>query len=71
MIDIEIGALYRHFKGNTYRVIAVAKHTENMEDMIVYSPENDNSLVWVRPMSMWNEIVDKDTNKKRFEKVEN
>ena len=57
MQDIKIGKIYRHFKGNLYKVIAFAKHSETTEDMVVYQPlkTGDN---WVRPMSMWNEVVD-------------
>ena len=37
------------------------------EKLVVYSPINDRSIVWVRPYNMWNEIVDKDNKIKRFE----
>ena len=57
MQEIAIGKTYRHFKGNLYKIIAFAKHSETTEDMVVYQPlkTGDN---WVRPKSMWNEIVD-------------
>ena len=57
MQEIAIGKTYRHFKGNLYKIIAFAKHSETTEDMIVYQPlkTGDN---WVRPKSMWNEVVD-------------
>ena len=57
MQEIIIGKTYRHFKGNLYKVIGFAKHSETLEDMIVYQPlkTGDN---WVRPKSMWNETVD-------------
>ncbi len=57
MQEITIGKTYRHFKGNLYKIIAFAKHSETTEDMIVYQPlkTGDN---WVRPKSMWNEVVD-------------
>ena len=58
MENIEIGAIYKHFKGNTCIVIAIGKNTETEEDMIVYSPLDDKSKVWIRPLNMWNEIVD-------------
>ena len=54
---IEIGKIYRHYKGNNYKIIALAKHSETLEDMVVYS-SLDNSKIWVRPKSMWNEVVD-------------
>ena len=57
MQEIIIGRTYRHFKGNLYKVIGFAKHSETLEDMVVYQPlkTGDN---WVRPLSMWNEVVD-------------
>ena len=57
MQEILIGKTYKHFKGNLYKVIGFAKHSETLEDMIVYQPlkTGDN---WVRPKSMWNEVVD-------------
>ena len=51
--------IYRHFKGNKYQVIDIAKNSETLEDMVVYKPlyECDTKL-WVRPLSMWNEEVE-------------
>ncbi len=57
MQEILIGKTYRHFKGNMYKVVGFAKHSETMEDMIVYESLRNNTL-WVRPKSMWNEVVD-------------
>ena len=57
MQEIEIGKTYRHYKGNIYKIIAFAKHSETLEDMIVYQAIKDGKT-WVRPKSMWNEIVD-------------
>ncbi len=54
---IEIGKIYKHYKGNVYKVIAFARHSETLEDMVVYS-SLDNSKIWVRPKSMWNEVID-------------
>ena len=57
MQKIEIGKTYKHYKGNLYRIIAFAKHSETCEDMIVYQSLNSDEI-WVRPYYMWNEIVD-------------
>lgn len=57
MQEILIGKTYRHFKGNMYKVVGFAKHSETMDDMIVYESLRNNTL-WVRPKSMWNEVVD-------------
>lgn len=57
MQEILAGKTYKHFKGNMYKVVGFAKHSETMEDMVVYESLRNNTL-WVRPMSMWNEVVD-------------
>ena len=52
---------YQHTKtGNFYKVIAVAKHSETLEDLIVYEALYDNpeSKIWVRPLSMFIEKVE-------------
>lgn len=57
MQEIIIGKTYKHFKGNLYKIVGFAKHSETMEDMIIYESLRNNTL-WVRPKSMWNEVVD-------------
>ena len=59
MQEIQIGKIYKHYKGNLYKIIAFATHSETMEDMIVYQSEL-NGQIWVRPKSMWNEVVNND-----------
>ncbi len=54
---IEIGKKYRHYKGNIYEIIALGKHSETCEDVIVYKSVKTGE-VWVRPKYMWNETVD-------------
>ena len=53
---------YRHFKGNEYMVLAIAKHSETLEDFVVYEALYDNkvSKMWVRPLKMFTETVEKD-----------
>lgn len=51
---------YRHFKGREYEVLGVAKHSETMEDMVVYRALYGEGGLWVRPLSMWNEEVERD-----------
>ncbi len=57
MQEITIGKVYRHYKGNEYKIIALAKHSETCEDMIVYQSIT-TGCTWVRPKNMWNEVVD-------------
>lgn len=54
---IPLGA-YRHYKGNTYQVIGVAKHSETEEDLVVYRAQYGESGLWVRPLEMFCEKVD-------------
>ena len=51
---------YRHFKGNEYRVLYVARHSETMEEMVVYQVLYGEGGIWVRHASMWNETVERD-----------
>ena len=51
---------YRHFKGNEYEVIAIARHSETEEVMVVYKALYGDGGLWVRPASMWNETVERD-----------
>ncbi|MBQ7950898.1 MAG: DUF1653 domain-containing protein [Clostridia bacterium] len=48
---------YKHFKGNEYEALYVAKHSETLEEMVVYRALYGEFGIWVRPMSMWNETV--------------
>ena len=51
---------YRHFKGNEYEVICLAKNSETCEEMVVYRALYGEGEVWVRPASMWEEQVVKE-----------
>ena len=52
--------LYRHFKGNYYQVIGTARHSETMEELVVYRALYGERGLWVRPASMWNELLERD-----------
>ena len=58
-MDIKPGK-YRHFKGNEYEVLGTARHSETMEEMVVYRALYGEGGLWVRPVSMWNETVERD-----------
>lgn len=51
--------IYRHFKGMEYELIAVAKHSETMEPMVVYKALYGEGGYWVRPAAMWTETVER------------
>ena len=57
MQEISVGKLYKHFKGNIYKIIALAKCSETERDLIIYQSTKTNDT-WVRPYEMWNEIID-------------
>lgn len=51
---------YRHFKGKEYEVLGVARHSETEEKFVVYRALYGDFGLWVRPVSMWNEAVERD-----------
>ena len=62
---------YRHFKGNEYEVLYIAKHSETMEDMVVYRALYGEGGIWVRPAAMWNETVTREGKTfPRFTRIE-
>ena len=63
--------VYRHYKGNLYEVLSFAKHSETLEDMVVYKALYGDFGIWVRPMHMWDdEIVIDGKTVKRFMLIE-
>ena len=52
--------LYRHFKGSEYEVIGTARHSETLEEMVVYRALYGEGGLWVRPAAMWSETVERD-----------
>ena len=70
MEEIKLGK-YRHFKGNEYEVIGIAKNSETLEETVVYRALYGEKELWVRPASMWNETVERDGKTyKRFTFIE-
>ena len=51
---------YRHFKGNEYKLLGIATHSETGEPMVIYQALYGDRGLWVRPAAMWNETVEKD-----------
>ena len=69
-MEIKTGK-YRHFKGNEYEVLYTARHSETLEEMVVYRALYGERGIWVRPASMWNELVERDGKTyRRFTKIE-
>jgi len=62
---------YRHYKGNYYDVLGVARHSETEEKLVVYRPQYGERELWVRPLSMFTETIVHDGKKQlRFEYCE-
>ena len=69
MNPIQLG-VYRHYKGNEYEVVGFAKHSETLEDMVIYKALYGERGIWTRPFSMWNNPVEVDGKTvKRFEYI--
>jgi len=60
MQDLPKPGVYRHFKGNRYELLYVATHSETLEPMVVYRALYGEGGVWVRPLAMWTEHVERD-----------
>mgnify|MGYP002712475995 CR=1 FL=1 len=58
--------IYKHYKGGIYTATGLVRHSETLEPMVVYGAV-DGSGTWVRPLSMWSEMVD---GKPRFERIQ-
>ena len=76
--DMEIPALkhnfkpgiYKHYKGKLYRLIAVGRHSETLEEMVLYQELYGDQAYWVRSARMWDEMVESGGyTVKRFEWV--
>lgn len=51
---------YKHYKGKLYKVIGIAKHSETMEELVVYQQLYGEMGLWVRPLAMFNETIEID-----------
>ena len=70
-MSLELG-LYKHYKGNVYEVIGIAKHSETLEELVVYKAtyQKEGENLWVRPLTMFTETVTIDGEQiKRFTKI--
>ncbi len=70
-MELELG-LYKHYKGNVYEVMGIAKHSETLEKMVVYKAtyQKEGENLWVRPLSMFIETIVVDGKEiKRFAKL--
>lgn len=64
---------YQHYKGGLYRVLGIVKHSETLEDLVLYEALYKNSIskLWVRPLAMFEELIEIDGKRvKRFAFIE-
>lgn len=62
---------YRHFKGGLYEIVCIAKNSETLEDTVIYRSLTEPDKIWARPLSMWDETVERDGKEfDRFTKIE-
>lgn len=58
-MEVVVGGIYRHFKGTLHQVIALAKHSETLEEMVIYN-HLDTKEVWARPYQLFVSKVDRE-----------
>lgn len=69
--SIVVGSLYEHYKGHRYKIIGVARHSETLEELVVYQALYGEGGIWVRPLAMFLEnIVINGKSKPRFKLVQ-
>ena len=72
---ITIGKTYKHFKGETYKVLMIARDSETLEDIVIYEGLYGDHIIWARPYDMFNSLVDKEKypdikQEYRFEQID-
>lgn len=68
-MNVEIGKIYKHFKGDLYLVLDIGKYSETGELMVIYKALYGNNETWIRPYNMFIDEVNKNNQKYRFEKI--
>ncbi len=69
--SVELGSLYEHYKGLRYKILAVARHSETLEEMVIYEALYGEHDVWARPLSMFLESITIDGKiQPRFKRID-
>lgn len=75
MKKLEIGAIYKHYKGNNYEVVGVVRHSETLEELVLYKalydhPKFGKNSLWVRPKEMFlKNVIVNGEEIERFKKI--
>jgi hypothetical protein len=68
---IKTGKKYRHYKGNDYLVLYIARHSETEEELVIYQALYGEMGIWARPAAMFEEMVEVDGKLvERFKEIE-
>lgn len=68
---IRLGHLYEHYKGNRYRILSIGRHSETLEEFVVYQGLYGDQEVWVRPIELfWETVPWKGSAVPRFRLIE-
>ena len=67
MNEVKVNTIYKHYKGDLYIVEDIAYNSETEEKMVVYRALYGDNKLWVRPYSMFQDVVNKNNQKYRFE----
>ncbi len=70
MSEVEVGKVYKHYKGDLYLVESIAFNSETEEKMVIYRALYGENKLWCRPYSMFVDVVNKNNQKYRFEKMD-
>lgn len=71
-MNLVIGGTYRHYKGNYYTLVGIAKHSETLEELVIYEAQYGDRALWARPLKMFFDKVIVNGNKvNRFELIDN
>jgi len=63
MDKVKVKGIYQHFKGSSYQVLGVAKHSESLEELVIYQHLDGDKEIWARPTAMFLDEVEVDGKK--------
>lgn len=69
--SMSAGSIYEHYKGMRYKILGVARHSETLEELVVYQALYGDSELWVRPLNMFlEEVVIQGRLQPRFQRIQ-